>query len=85
MRTLIFLAWQLSSAIQNIALLAMLGGVFLATWAIVRPVNDEGRSSATVPRVAWKSDGTKIGVTLFVFGLVLDMLSIAARLSLPAP
>jgi hypothetical protein len=85
MRTLIFLAWQLSRAIENIALLAMLGGVFQATWTIVRLPNDEGRSgSGTVPQAAWKSDGTKIGITLVVFGLGLDMLSIAVRLLLPA-
>ena len=85
MHTILFLTWQLSSAIQNIALLAMLSGVFLAGWAVAQFLSDEGRSgSRTVPQAVWNSDGTKFGVKLFVFGLVLDMLSIAVRFLLPA-
>jgi hypothetical protein len=84
LKILLSIVWGVSGALQNFALLAMLVGVFLVGWAVVRHLHEnEHAVSSAVPRAVWASPGTKIGTTLFFTGLALDTLSIVVRLLLP--
>ena len=84
MRTLLSITWAVSGAFQNFALLAMLAGVFLVAWAIIRHLNEAGDGvGGALPRAAWGSKGAKIGFALLFLGLALETLAIAVRLLLP--
>jgi hypothetical protein len=83
LKTLLSITWGASSALQSFALLAMLSGVFLVAWAIVRYLGENGALSGAVSRAAWKSRGAKIGFVLLFFGLALGTLAIAVRMLLP--
>jgi hypothetical protein len=84
LKTLISITWGLSGALQNLALLAMLSGVLLVGWVIVRYFHENGDAiSGALPRAVWGTSGAKIGFALLIFGLTVDMLSIALRSWLP--
>ena len=84
MKSLISTTWALSGAFQNLALLAMLSGIFLVAWAVVRHLSEnEDVIRGAMPRTAWGSKGAKIGFALLFSGLALDTLAIAVRLLLP--
>ena len=83
MKNLISITWGLSGALQNFALLAMLSGIFLVAWAIVRYLDENSAASGAVLRATWASTGAKFGFALLFFGLMLDTLVIAVRLLLP--
>jgi hypothetical protein len=77
------MTWEVSDALENFALLAMLSGVLLVAWPIVHYLKANGAISGDVLQAAWAGTGAKIGLPLFLLGLVLDTLSIGIRMSLP--
>jgi hypothetical protein len=83
LKTAISITWGVSGGLQNFALLAILSGILLVAWAIVRYLHENGGVSGAVSRAAWASTGAKTGFALLFFGLLLDTLAIAVRLLLP--
>jgi hypothetical protein len=76
--------WGLSGLLEKIALIAMLAGVFLVAWAIVKCFSkqDAELSDICLSKV-WRTPWAIFGLALLGLGIALDVLAICVRLSAP--
>jgi hypothetical protein len=84
MEALLDSVWGLSALLEDIALIAMLAGVFLVAWAIVKCFSEqEAEQSDICLSKMWRTRRASSGLALLVIGIVLDVFAIWVRLSAP--
>jgi hypothetical protein len=84
MEALLDSIWGLSGLLENIALIAMLAGVFLVAWAVVKSFSkQETEQSDICLSKVWRTGWAASGLALLVIGMLLDVFAIWVRLSAP--
>ena len=76
--------WGLSGLLEKIALIAMLAGVFLVAWAVIRCLKKQEaeQGDACLSKV-WRTGWAAVGLALLVIGIALDVFAIFVRVSAP--
>jgi hypothetical protein len=84
MKALLDSTWGLSGLLEKAALIAMLAGVFLVAWAIVKCFSkQEIKQSDVCLSKVWRTGWAVFGLALFAGGIAVDVFAICVRLSVP--
>lgn len=84
MEVLLDSLWGLSNLLEKIALGAMLGGVVLVAWAIIKGLGKQEAERGDVYfSKVWRTGWAAVGLALLVIGFALDIFAIGVRMSAP--
>jgi len=84
MEALLDAIWGLSGLLEKFALIAMLAGVILVAWAIVKCFSrQEKEKSGVCLSKVWRTGWAAFGLSIFIIGVAIDVFAICVRLSVP--